>query len=60
MREASYLRAQAELSLQLAQQMSDPHSAARLRAAAAKYHAEAEALEAASRSTQEPERGASK
>ena len=45
MRDAAYLRAQAELCLELARQISDPKAAANLRADAARYHAEVAALE---------------
>jgi hypothetical protein len=45
MRDANYLRAQAELCLEMARQMSDPKAAATLKAAAAKYHAEAASVE---------------
>ena len=41
MRDARYLRAQAELCLQVASQMSDSKAAEKLRAEAARYHAEA-------------------
>jgi hypothetical protein len=46
MRDARYVRAQAELCLDLARQMSDRHAADNLKAQAARYHAEAAALEA--------------
>jgi hypothetical protein len=45
MRDARYLRAQAELCLQIARQMSDRKAAEQLRADAARYHAEAAAIE---------------
>jgi hypothetical protein len=41
MRDAKYLRAQAELCLEMACQMSDQTTADNLRAEAARYHAEA-------------------
>jgi hypothetical protein len=41
MRDAKYLRAQAELCLEMARQMSDQTTADNLRAEAARYHAEA-------------------
>jgi hypothetical protein len=40
-----YLRAQAELCLEMARQVSDPATSDRLRAEAARYHAEAAELE---------------
>ena len=46
MRDARYLRAQAEFCLQMALQMSDRAAAENLNAQAAHYHAEAAALEA--------------
>ena len=42
---AGYLRSQAELCLQMARAMSDPHAADRLRAAAARYFARALVVE---------------
>ena len=45
MRDARYLRAQAELCLEIARQVSDRRTADSLRAAAARYHAEAEEIE---------------
>ncbi len=45
MRDAKYLRAQAALCLQIARQLSDRKAAENLRAEAAQYSAEAEALE---------------
>ena len=45
MRDARYIRAQAELCLQIARQMSDPKAAEKLRADAARYHAEATEIE---------------
>jgi hypothetical protein len=50
MRDAAYLRAQAELCLELARQISDPKAAANLRADAARYHAELASLERDQRS----------
>jgi hypothetical protein len=41
MRDARYLRAQAELCLEMARQMSDQRTCDNLRAEAARYHAEA-------------------
>jgi hypothetical protein len=41
MRDARYLRAQAELYLEMARQVSDPKTADSLRVEAAHYHAEA-------------------
>ena len=45
MRDARYLRCQAELCLQIAHQVSDAASAENLRAEAARYHAEAAEIE---------------
>lgn len=45
MRDARYLRAQAELCLEMARQMSDPAAAENLCAEAARYHAEAAEIE---------------
>ena len=45
MRDARYLRAQAELCLEMARQVSDRGTADNLRAEAARYHAEAEEIE---------------
>jgi hypothetical protein len=45
MRDAQYLRAQAELCLELARQISDQKIAANLQAEAARYHAEAAEIE---------------
>jgi hypothetical protein len=45
MRDARYLRAQAELCLEMARQMSDQTSADNLRAEAARYQAEATEIE---------------
>jgi hypothetical protein len=50
MRDARYLRAQAELCLEIAREMSDRKPAENLRAEAARYHAEASQIEAAERS----------
>ena len=47
MRDAHYLRAQAELCLEIARHMSDPKAAGNLKAEAARYHAEAAAMESA-------------
>jgi hypothetical protein len=46
MRDARYLRAQAELCLEMARQMSDCATSKSLRAEAARYHAEAAEVEA--------------
>lgn len=46
MRDAQYLRAQAELCLEVARQISDLKTAENLKAEAARYHAEAAAVEA--------------
>lgn len=45
MRDARYLRGQAELCLQTACQISDPKAAEQLRVEAARYHAEATEIE---------------
>lgn len=45
MRDARYLRAQAELCLEIACQMSDPKAAEQLKADAARYHDEAAAMD---------------
>ena len=45
MRDARYLRAQAELCLAMARQMSDQTASENLRAEAARYHAEAAEIE---------------
>ena len=45
MRDARYLRAQAEFCLEMARQMSDRQTAERLKMQAARYHAEAADLE---------------
>ena len=47
MRDAQYLRAQAELCLELARQISDHQTVENLQAESARYHAEAAAIEAA-------------
>ena len=58
MRDASYLRTQAELCLEIARQMSDLKTAENLRLEAARYHDEAAALEAAQPARHaSPERG---
>lgn len=45
MRDVRYLRAQAELCLEIARQMSDIRAADKLKAEAARYHAEADAID---------------
>ena len=45
MRDARYLRAQAELCLEMERQMSDQTASENLRAEAARYHAEATEIE---------------
>ena len=45
MRDAPYLRAQAELCLEMARQMSNQVTSESLRAEAARYHAEAAEIE---------------
>ena len=52
MRDARYRRAQAELRLEIARQMSDPKAAEQLRADAARYHAAAAEIESMEPSTQ--------
>ena len=49
MRDANYLRAEAELCLEIARQISDHEAAENLRAEAARYQAEAAAMERADR-----------
>ena len=46
MRDAQHLRAQAELCLELARQISDHKAAENLQTEAARYHAEAAEMEA--------------
>jgi hypothetical protein len=48
MRDAKYLRAQAEFCLEIARQLSDPAAAKRVRLNAAEYLAQAESIEGAS------------
>jgi len=50
MRDSNYLRAQAEFCLEIARQISDQATVESLRAEAARYQAEAAAMEAAERS----------
>jgi|KBSMisStandDraft_5_1062788.scaffolds.fasta_scaffold3915264_1 hypothetical protein len=45
MQDARYLRAQAALCLEIADQMSDPKAREKMRADAAEFHARAAALE---------------
>ena len=47
MRDAQYLRAQAEFCLEVARQISDHKTVENLKAEAARYHAEATEVEAA-------------
>ena len=54
MRDARDLRAQAELFLEIAAQMSDRKAAERFRSDAARYQAEAAALEEGAASRPEP------
>ena len=51
MRDARYLRAQAELCLEIARETSDRKPAENLRAEAARYHAEATQIEGKESST---------
>jgi hypothetical protein len=53
MRDAQYLRAQAELCLEVARQISDLKTAENLKAEAVRYHAEAASVEAAEQSGSE-------
>lgn len=53
MRDARYLRAQAAFCLEMASQMSNQATCENLRAEAARYHAEADEIEAGSK-TLEP------
>jgi hypothetical protein len=55
MRDARYLRAQAEFCLEMARQMSDRQAAENLRDQASRYHAEAAALEAGEQGLASPE-----
>jgi hypothetical protein len=55
MRDAPYLRAQAELCLEMARQMSDQAISDNLRAEAARYQAEADELETGGARTFAPE-----
>jgi hypothetical protein len=50
-RDAKYLRQQAELCLEIARQLSDPAAARRVRLNAADFFAQAEALERSSEQT---------
>jgi ABC-type Zn uptake system ZnuABC Zn-binding protein ZnuA len=45
MQDARYLRAQAHLCLNIANQLSDPEAAEKMRAQAARYHARAAEIE---------------
>jgi hypothetical protein len=54
MQDAQYLRAQAALCLEIADQMSDPKSREKLRADAAEFHARAMKLEADEESSRAP------
>jgi hypothetical protein len=51
MRDARYLRGQAELCLQIARETSDPKAAEQLRAEAARYHDQATEIEGMGPST---------
>ena len=51
MRDARYLRAQAELCLEMARQMSDPGASEDLRAEAARFQAEADEIESGVKTT---------
>ena len=53
MRDAHYFRAQAELCLELAYQMSDQVTAENLRAQAARYHEQAAEIEAGQQEAQQ-------
>jgi hypothetical protein len=52
MRDARYLRAQAVFCLEMASQMSNHATCENLRAEAARYHAEADEMEAGSKSSE--------
>ncbi len=56
MRDAQYLRAQAEFCLDVASQVSNQRTVANLKAEAARYHAEAADIEAATKQFHEMER----
>jgi hypothetical protein len=56
MRDAQYLRTQADLCLEMARNMADLASAESLRAEAARYRDEAEELEGRRTSAEDPER----
>jgi hypothetical protein len=56
MRDAQYLRAQAELCLELARQISDQRTVENLKAEAARYHIEAAEIEAATKQFRKMER----
>lgn len=56
MRDAQYLRAQAEFCLEVASQVSNQRTVENLKAEAARYHAEAADMEAAAKMFHEMER----
>jgi hypothetical protein len=56
MRDAQHLRAQAEFCLEVASQISNQKTVENLKAEAARYHAEAAEMEAATKQLHEMER----
>jgi hypothetical protein len=56
MRDAQHLRAQAEFCLEVARQISNQKTVENLKAEAARYHAEAAKMEAATKQLHEMER----
>jgi hypothetical protein len=60
MRDARYLRAQAELCIEIARQMSDRKTAENLRAEAARHHAEANEIEDAGQQRSQSNAGPTK
>jgi hypothetical protein len=56
MRDAQYLRAQAEFCLEVASQISNQRTVENLKAEAARYHAEAAEMEVATKPFHEMER----
>jgi len=56
MRDAQYLRAQAEFCLEVASQMSDLKTAENSKAEAARYHAEATEIETGAKTSEREDR----
>jgi hypothetical protein len=56
MRDAQYLRAQAEFCLEVASQMSDLKTSENLKAEAARYHAEATEIETGAKTSEREDR----